>query len=155
MPEPATSPDLAEIGIDASPEAVWDLVSDLTQMGRWSPECDRCRWLDGGTGPRQGARFNGWNRQKVGPLPVQWSTTSTVVESRRGEVFSFETKQSGATWTYRFEGSDDGTHLVETRSDGTKPFVAKAFNVVMPGRDDLLRDGMVETLRPIKAAAEI
>lgn len=146
--------DRAEIDVDAPPDAVWDLVSDVTQMGRWSPECYRCRWLDGGTGPRQGARFKGWNRQRVGPVPVQWSTTSTVLETRRGEVFSFLTKQSGATWTYRFEPRDGGTHVVETREEGTRPLVAKAFDAVMPGRDELLRQGMAETLRRLKAAAE-
>ena len=87
-------------------------------------------------------------------MPVRWSTTSTVVASQRGEVFSFQTKQSGATWTYRFTARDGGTHLVETRTDGTRPFVAKAFNAVMPGREQRLRDGMVETLRRIKEAAE-
>lgn len=150
----APADDTAEIDIDAPPEVVWDMVSDITQMGRWSPECYRCRWLDGGTGPREGARFKGWNRQQVGPVPVQWSTTSTVLETRRGEVFSFQTKQSGATWTYRFETGPSGTHLVEMREEGTRPLVAKAFNKVMPGRDQLLRDGMAETLQRIKVAAE-
>jgi len=39
--EPAD--DVAAIDIGAEPEAVWDLVADVTQMGRWSPECYRCR----------------------------------------------------------------------------------------------------------------
>ncbi|CAN5609267.1 SRPBCC family protein [soil metagenome] len=154
MPETATTSDVAEIDVAAAPEAVWDMVSDITQMGRWSPECDRCRWLDGGTGPREGARFKGWNRQALGPIPIRWSTVSTVVEAQRGEVFSFFTKDSGATWTYRFESRDDGTHLVETREQGKKPLMARAFGAVMPGRAELQRDGMAETVRRIKAVAE-
>src|SRR5688572_22744867 len=94
------TPDTAQIDIGAPPDAVWDLISDVTRMGEWSPECYRCTWLDGGTGPRQGARFKGWNQQKVGPLPLRWATTSTIVESDRGAVFAFTTKDSGATWTY-------------------------------------------------------
>lgn len=147
--------DTAEVQVDAPPDAVWDLVADVTRMGEWSPECYRCAWLDGGTGPRVGARFKGWNRQDLGPVPVKWATTSTVVESTRGEVFSFATKESGATWTYRFSATPDGgTRVVETRADGTKPLLAKVFGTVMPGRDQRLRDGMEETLRRLKAEAE-
>lgn len=148
-------PDTAEIDISAPPDAVWDLISDVTRMGEWSPECYRCTWLDGGTGPRDQARFKGWNRQDLGPIPVRWSTTSTVVESLRGEVFAFTTKESGATWTYRLTPTaDGGTHVVETRADGDKPLLAKVFNAVMPGRDDRLRDGMAQTLQRLKATAE-
>ncbi len=152
--EPGTV-DTTEITIAAPPEAVWDLVADVTRMGDWSPECYRCAWVDGGTGPRAGARFKGWNRQDLGPVPVKWSTTSTVLDATRGELFSFVTKESGATWTYRFTATPDGgTHVVETRSDGVKPMVAKVFGAVMPGRDERLRDGMEQTLRRLKAAAE-
>lgn len=145
------SEDVAEIDVAAPPEVVWDLVSDVTRMGEWSPECYRCEWLDGGTGPRPGARFKGWNRHG----PLRWATTSTVVDSTRGEVFSFRTKDSGATWTYRFEaGPDGGTRLVETRTEGDKPLLAKVFNAVVPGRDERLRDGMAQTLARLKQAAE-
>ena len=150
-----TETDSAEIDIAAPPEAVWDLVSDVTRTGEWSPECYRCAWLDGGTGPREGARFKGWNRQDVGPIPVRWSTVSTVVESHRGEVFSFQTKDSAATWTYRLSPTaDGGTRVVETRTDGQKPFIAKAFHRVMPGRSQRLRDGMHQTLARLKETAE-
>lgn len=147
--------DRAEIDIAAPPERVWDLVTDLDRMGDWSPECYRCAWLDGGTGPRVGARFKGWNRQDVGPIPVKWTTVSTVTESTRGKAFAFTTKQSGATWAYTFAGiGDGGTRLVETRTDGDKPLVAKVFHTVMPGRDQILTDGMRATLERVKAAAE-
>ncbi len=151
----ATGPDVAEIDIDAAPEAVWDLISDVTRVGEWSPECYRCTWLDGGTGPREGARFKGWNHQPLGPIPLRWSTVSTVVESRRGEVFSFATRDSGATWTYALTPTDDGgTHVRETRTDGDKPLLAKVFNAVIPGRGQRLRDGMTETLQRLKETAE-
>lgn len=147
--------DTAEIDISAAPEKVWDLITDVTRMGEWSPECYRCTWLDGGTGPREGARFKGWNQQPLGPLPLKWSTTSTVVESHRGEVFAFTTKDSGATWTYRLTATaGGGTHVVETRTDGDKPLLAKVFNAVVPGRDQRLKDGMLQTLERLKATAE-
>ncbi|MEJ7585270.1 MAG: SRPBCC family protein [Acidimicrobiales bacterium] len=103
--------DTASIDIAATPETVYDLVADVTNMGRWSPETYRCQWLDGESGAREGARFKGWNRQKVGPLPLQWSTTCTVASAERPDEFAFDVRQSGARWTYRFEpGADGGTH---------------------------------------------
>ena len=32
--------DEVTIEIAATPETVYDLVSDITRMGEWSPECD-------------------------------------------------------------------------------------------------------------------
>lgn len=147
--------DRVEIDIAAPPARVWDLVTDLDRMGDWSPECYRCAWMDGGTGPRVGARFKGWNRQDLGPIPVKWTTVSTVTESKRGEAFAFTTRQSGATWSYTFTSTaDGGTHVVETRTDGDKPLVAKVFHKVMPGREAILVDGMTTTLERVKAVAE-
>ena len=40
----------ASIEINASPEAVYDLVSDLPRMGEWSPENIGGEWQDGGSG---------------------------------------------------------------------------------------------------------
>ncbi|MGH9050843.1 MAG: SRPBCC family protein [Acidimicrobiia bacterium] len=42
--------------VDAPPEKLYELVSDVTRMGEWSPECRRCEWIDGATGPAVGAR---------------------------------------------------------------------------------------------------
>jgi uncharacterized protein YndB with AHSA1/START domain len=47
------------VEIAAPPDAVYDLIADVTRMGEWSPECVRCRWLDGAQEARPGARFRG------------------------------------------------------------------------------------------------
>lgn len=59
----------ARIEIDASPQRVYELVSDITRMGEWSPECYRCEWLDGATTATVGARFRGHNR--LGPRSLE------------------------------------------------------------------------------------
>ena len=51
----------ASIEIHASPEAVYDLVSDLPRMGEWSPENIGGEWQDGGSG-QVGDRYIGHNR---------------------------------------------------------------------------------------------
>ena len=40
----------ASIEINASPETVYGMVSDITRMGEWSPEAVGGRWMDGGSG---------------------------------------------------------------------------------------------------------
>jgi uncharacterized protein YndB with AHSA1/START domain len=142
--------------IAAAPEAVYDLVVDVTQMGRWSPETYRCEWLDGATAPLVGGRFKGWNKDKWGPIPVRWSTTCTVERADPGRAFAFKVRDSGARWAYRFEPTDTGCRVTETRELGDKPLIAKVFNVVMgPGkRDDTVIAGMTKTLERLKAAAE-
>jgi polyketide cyclase/dehydrase/lipid transport protein len=95
-------PDLiVEEKIEASPLAVYELVSDVTNMGRWSPETTACRWLRGATGPAVGARFKGANRDRW----RRWSTTCTVVSADPGRMFAFDVKFWGipvARWAYEF-----------------------------------------------------
>lgn len=147
--------DTVSTTIAAPPQHVYALVADVTDMGRWSPECYRCEWLDGATEATAGARFKGWNLQRVGPLPVRWKTVCTVNTAVAGEELSFTTKQSAATWTYRFApDGNGGTELTEIREDGDKPALARIFAAVMPRRDELLRDGMRQSIERIKAAAE-
>ena len=146
--------DQESIEIAAAPKVVYDLVSDVTNMGRWSPETYKCEWIDGCTGPRVDARFKGWNKDALGPIPLKWSTVCTVRTAARGEEFAFQVRQSGATWTFRFEDADGGTLLTEERVDGEKPLAAKLFNAIVPRRDEKLRNGMRETLARIKVAAE-
>jgi len=53
----------ASIHIAAPPDLVYELVADVTRMGKWSPECYRCEWLDVATSASVGARFRGYNRR--------------------------------------------------------------------------------------------
>ena len=59
--------DSVSIEIETPPERVYELVSDVTRMGDWSPECTSCSWTDGATGPAVGARFKARNKGHRGP----------------------------------------------------------------------------------------
>ena len=43
-----------EIFVDAPPQRVWELVTDIVLLGEWSPEYDGGEWLDSAAGPRGG-----------------------------------------------------------------------------------------------------
>ena len=85
MPTPQRGRESIEIA--APPEAVYDLVADITRMGEWSAECYRCVWLDGASTAAVGTRFRGYNR--LGPY--RWERTALITTADRGREFSFTT----------------------------------------------------------------
>lgn len=149
--------DQAQIHIEASPETVYDLVANIENMGRWSPETYKTTWIDGATAPVPGARFKGWNHTKVWGVPARWATVSTVRQADRGRAFSFDTALSGARWTYRFEPTADGTGttVTELRETPNEHPIVKALSRPLAGvRSQQLLQGMEVTLQRLKAAAE-
>jgi hypothetical protein len=97
------------IVIARSPEDLYDLVSDVTRMGEWSPVCKAC-WWDEGSGPEVGAWFTGRNE-----LPERtWETRSEVVAADRGHEFAFVVNGSWTRWGYVFVPVDGGTELTES-----------------------------------------
>ena len=95
--------------VAASPQRVYDTVSDVTRTGEWSPICIGCEWDDDG-GPRVGARFTGHNRKPE----REWSTTSEVVAADPGRAFAWEVNGGLVRWGYEIEPDGDGTRLTET-----------------------------------------
>jgi uncharacterized protein YndB with AHSA1/START domain len=150
------SADTVSLRISAAPEQVYDLITDVEQMGRWSPECVGGAWLGGATRPAVGAQFKGRNKRGR----VRWSTTNTVIAAERGREFAFETKQSGMRWRYRFEPDGaTGTLVTESREPWrARPAVARFFTQLLLGGEDAhaeeLRQGMRATLERVKDAAE-
>ena len=140
----------ATVHVDASPEAVYDLVADISRMPEWSPETYRAHWLGGATEAAPGVRFRGWN--KAGPL--RWFTDPVIDVAERGREVAFTTTFFGVgrltTWRYVMEPSDGGTRLTESWEEQSR-LMAR----VLPGaRKEGLQRGMEETLARIKAAAE-
>lgn len=99
----------ASIVVARSPEALYDMISDVTRTGEWSPVCKAC-WWDDGDGPRPGAWFTGRNE-----LPERtWETRSQVVAADRGREFAFAVGGSWVRWGYTFTPVDGGTELTES-----------------------------------------
>lgn len=144
--------------MDSSPDVVYRLVSDVTRMGEWSPECSRCEWLDTAQEPEVGARFRAWNKRGL----MRWRNTPTVVAATPGEVFAFErTNGPGAgrvRWTYRLEPRDGGTLVAEAYeiTEPISPLIGRFMGLMLrvSDRTSDLTDGMKETLERVKAAAE-
>ncbi|HVX16793.1 MAG TPA: SRPBCC family protein [Acidimicrobiales bacterium] len=139
--------------INRSPADVYDAIADITQMGRWSPECTGGRWLGRAKEATVGARFVGFNKRKW----ARWATVCKVVTANPGKEFAFKVVPSGATWRYRFEPSAGGGTLVtETRELDKEPAVVKLADKAMLGgnHEVELDEGIVATLERVKAELE-
>jgi len=102
----------SSIDVDASPDAVWATVADVTRTPEWSPVCHRCEWIDGDHEPVVGARFRGHNRLNG----ARWSRDCVVTAAEPGRVFGFSSLfkgQESTRWQYRLEPAGSGTRLSE------------------------------------------
>ncbi|MCW2719689.1 MAG: hypothetical protein QOG20_1822 [Pseudonocardiales bacterium] len=144
----------AVVTIDSSPEQVWELVTDITRMGEWSPENRGGRWRGSATGPAVGARFVGVNAHGW----VRWLTRCRVVECERPSRFAFTVAENGMTWGWRLEPDGDGTRLTQWRERTTEPNVLVralvASGMLGRERETLMVDGMHRTLAAVKRQAE-
>jgi uncharacterized protein YndB with AHSA1/START domain len=142
----------AQIDIDAPVAKVWALVSDLSRMPQWSPQCRMMKPL----GPvRQGTRTINLNRRNY----FFWPTTSTVTEVIPEEKLAFRVNANNTIWSYELQPTDGGTRVVETRhaENGVKPLSNMTVNALFGGVPNFERElveGMNASLSHIKAAAE-
>jgi hypothetical protein len=143
------------IVIARSPEALYDLVSDVTRMGEWSPVCTAC-WWDDEAAPRAGAWFTGRNE-----VPGRtWETRSEVVVAERGQEFAFVVGGAWVRWGYTFIPVDGGTRVTESWEflpAGLARFeerYADDAQAQIADRAEAARTGIPVTLAAIKRTAE-
>jgi uncharacterized protein YndB with AHSA1/START domain len=141
--------------VAAPAEVVWSLVSDLTQMGSYSPENEGVEWLRGATGPAVGVTFRGANRRGS----KSWSTHGRITEATPNRALEFVITAVGfkvATWRYILEPTDGGCTVTETWIDQRGP-VPRALGKLVTGVDDRAthnRATMAATLENLRVAAE-
>ncbi len=139
----------------ASPDKIFDLVSDVTKIGRYSPETFEAEWLDGATGPAAGARFRG-HVKRNGIGPVYW-TTCHVVACEPGREFAFTVGPPAKalnSWRYVLEPAGDGTDVTESFELTDKLPLRIYWLLFGHFRGRTNREGMQTTLERIKAAVE-
>ena len=141
------------IEINASPEAVYDLVSDLPRMGEWSPENIGGEWQGGGSG-QVGDRFIGHNRAGE----RTWSAPVMVTQAERGRCFEFVVGPDEGPyvrWTYRLEPSGAGTRVTEIWDvEQLPPAMRSATQAQLEERARYTEAMMATTLAAIKKTAE-
>lgn len=148
--------------IDASPQRVWELVSDITTMADCSDELQRVEWVGADTGPRVGARFTGYNAH---PSLGAWSTVSEIVEYEPQQSFAWavgDAQYPSAVWRFRMTGEGTGTRLWQWMQMGPAPSGLSIAIAEMPEKEQKIvfvrlrefETGMLANLDQLKSMAE-
>ncbi|MGI5142335.1 MULTISPECIES: SRPBCC family protein [unclassified Streptomyces] len=101
--------------VDASVEAVWRVVADITRTSEWSHECHRITWLRGATTAAPGARFRGHNRSGR----LRWSRDCEIVAVEAPHRITWRTIATtvfpdSTDWTIELEPVGTRTRVVQT-----------------------------------------
>jgi uncharacterized protein YndB with AHSA1/START domain len=151
----ATSVEVS-VHVDAPAERVYEMISDITRMGEWSPETVKVEWLGSATGAAPGARFKGHNRNGA----RRWSTKGQVSKADPGREFAFDISSifnlPVARWGYRMTPEGGGCTVTEYWKDlrGTTMKIAGRVATGVADREVKNREGMKATLDRLKAKAE-
>lgn len=143
------------IFVERPAKVLYEMVSDITRMGEWSPICKECWWEDGAS-PAVGSWFVGRN-----VLPERtWETRSLVVALEPDKEFAFVVGGTRTRWSYYFKEVDGGCEVSESWEflpDGIESFhqrFGKDAEKEIAERERLAHEGIPVTLAAIKRAAE-
>lgn len=147
--------DRAERTVQAPPERVWELVSDITRAGEWSPEATGGRWRGGATGPAVGARFTGGNRHGR----IRWATRCRVTECEPPHRFTFVVDESRTAWGWVLEPTADGATTVvawrEKTGRAALPVrLLQRSGILGRDREGMMREGLERSLDRVKEIVE-
>ena len=147
--------DEVSVWMDAEPAEVWDLVSDVTRIGEFSPETFEARWTRGSTGPEVGAWFKG-HVKRNGVGPTYWSLCR-VTRCEVEVVFEFAVgteEMNVNNWGYRLEPKDGGTLVTEYFRLASNLPTRVYWLLLGPLRRRTNQKGMRTTLERMKAVLE-
>jgi uncharacterized protein YndB with AHSA1/START domain len=151
-----------ETWIDAPPEVVWTIVTDVESMPEMSSELQSARWSGDSAGAAVGSRFVGTSRHDA---LGEWSTVSYVVECEPQKAFAWAVQdpdEPSATWRFTLEESGGGTVLRQwVRMGPARSGLSLAIDA-MPDKEDKIvfvrmrefESAMAATVAAIKQRAE-
>jgi uncharacterized protein YndB with AHSA1/START domain len=154
-----------QVTINATPESVWSLMTDIERFGEWSPETYRVEWQ---TPPTHGVGsiFRGFNTNPRNAK--RWWSDCEVLELDPGRVFKFCVLRAdfgdgnvldlrgewSTTWRYAIDGGDTDRTARLTLGFDCPAFKEMDSGYRRAGRFEDLESGCDQTLARIKAAAE-
>lgn len=156
MSEPSIRRYQESVTVLAPAEALYDMVSDITRTGEWSPVCTSCWWDEEAQAGQVGAWFTGHNE-----LPDRtWETRSEVVVAERGREFAWVVGGSFVRWGFTLVPAGLLTTLTESWEflpGGIAMFEEKfgdEANAQITDRTQQALVGIPKTLAAIKQIAE-
>jgi hypothetical protein len=154
MPDPGPAAAEAEVAVDANPDTVYRLITDLTTLASLAEEANAMEWRTGDA-VRPGAVFKGHNRNGV----FRWSTTCTVTTADPGRAFAFDVRYLGvpvAHWRYDIVAEGQGCRVTERTWDHRPGWFTKTawIGTGVRDRDAANAEHIKLTLQRLKEKAE-
>ena len=140
------------VDIAAPPQRVWDVVSDIAVMPRFSTELRGVQWADGFDGPALGAKFLGHNRNR---MIGEWTTLSSIVAFDPPKIFGWavgDPENAAATWQFDLQPISQGTRLGYTARIGPGPSGVTFLIERSPERAQQIIEGRLAQFRKAMAA---
>ncbi len=148
-----------EVVVDATPQQVWAVVTDVGRAGEWSHETRGGEWLDPADVCAPGARFRGRNGRRA----MRWSRVCEVEEVEAPSRFGWRTIPTrvypdSTRWRIELHPVEGGTRVVQSFEIlAIHPLADRLFYALIPAhrdrlaalRDDLRRLGEVAAGRPV------
>ncbi len=157
------------VEVECAAENAWRLVTDVTRIGEFSPECIDAHWLDNASGVKVGARFEGTNRVVDGNTEAIWIRPCTVTDVKAGELFAYTVGDRfdgspASSWEFVIDSLAPArcriTQTFRHERDGLTGFRCSADSQpdrareIVAHRLTMLRTGMRETLLRMKGRLE-
>jgi hypothetical protein len=139
----------AHIDIEAGPDEVYAILTDLSRISELSPECYKAEWEGDSAEPVVGATFRGYNRNG----DREWDAGCVVVAAEPGKEWAFEVPANdgrSTTWRYAIEPTESGCRVTESFDS---PILDSEFFQKI-NRHDLLLNNIAQTLDNLKAVLE-
>lgn len=147
--------DSVTVHMQATPEEIWPMISDISRQKEFTAETFDMEWLDGATGPALGVRFRG-HVKRNGRGPVYWSVC-TIDACEPNREFAF-TVGIGAKpvnrWRYQLERKGNGTDVTESFELRDQPLIRLYWALLGRVRRRTNVENMRTTLQRMKAAVE-
>ncbi len=157
------------VDVACAPEDAWRLVTDVTRIGEFSPECIDAHWLDDASRVQVGARFEGTNRVVDGNTELIWIRPCTITDVKPGELFAYTVGDRfdgspASSWQFVIDPLALGrcriTQTFRHERDGLTGFRCSANSQpdrareIVAGRLNGLHAGMRETLLRMRGRLE-
>lgn len=149
------------LDIPAPPEQVWDVITDISVMPRFSDELQSVEWAEGFSDAALGAQFLGTNRnQAIG----EWTVRCHIVEFEPPRVFGWavgRVENPAATWRFELTPTSAGTDLsyrarIGPGRSGVTMLIERdpdRAEEIVVDRLEVFRKGMTATLEGIRELA--
>ena len=157
------------VEVDCTLKAAWSLVTDVTRIGEFSPECIDACWVDGTGEVRVGSRFDGTNRVVDDENEILWIRPCTVTAIEPGRRFAYAVGDRydgspASMWEFELEPRTGGVcrinQIFRHHRDGLSGLRHAAdadperAGEIVTARSAGVAEGMRQTLQRMKTVLE-